>query len=586
MQFGFIGPSYTPRSKFVSPEILVNRYLEVNEANQGTTPTKWSAFERPGYLQLNITQAMGAPSAFAFSDLNQVDLIGVSGYAAFAIAGGKFWGLQILPTSPVTVAATVLYGAVSQQMIGTGGGGAFPSTLIVINPNLVFAASNGVAYVFGTQIVTYSVSNGGAGYAVGDSGTLGQGIGAAYVVTGETAGVATAVTVTTGGTLGFQAGAVCPTATGGTQPGTGIGLTIAVNSVQWNGSTVEIPNGTPGYYVSSATFIDNYVIATIASEQDPLRRQFFVSNEGDPTTWQPLEYGTKEANPDPNVNVFAANELLIVAGSQTTELWEDTGALNFQFQRVQGGGVLETGVVAFGSTMTKVGDGTVCFLGTDARGQNIAWRLNGRSLLPISNFAIESAWYSYDTTGANAYVAQHEGHYFYVVNFPIPDKTWVCDLTSLTWAQWCLGNWQDTASYGDLGRYHIVIPGVGHLVLDKTGNIYLQLIGLNSDAGTPIHSLRRSPILQSEARRMNFNRVRLYADVGNNAAVQYVDARMSYDGGNNWGTSIALPIQPGAYQTLLEWLHMGYGRYNSVEISSQGGEAWIDGYCDVTVGST
>ncbi len=449
---------------------------------------------------MNPGAAMGATSALESAKLNQTDILSTGKYALFAIAGGFIWGIALNGGSTPPQAVPTAIGAVSHQVIGSGGGGAFPSNLIVINPQLLFVVSNGIAYLVGTEIISFTIADGGTGYAMGDTGTIAQGVGAIYTVnTVGGGGAAATITISPRG-AGYVVGSTVATAAGGAQPGAGSGMTLTITAVNWDGATVEIPNGVD-YFVTSATYIDQYIVCTVGTSQDPLRRQFFVSDVGNPAVFNPLEYGTKESLPDPNVCVFAANELLMVMGATSIELWEDTGAVNFPFQRITGGGVIEIGLVEFGNTVAKVGDGTVCFIGTDERGANIAWQMAGRTPQRISTNAIEAQWYVYDTTGANAYVAQHEGHWFYVVNFPIVDKTWAYDISTGQWAQWCLGNWQDTSSVGDLARYHAAVPGIGHVVLDKNGNTYLQLLGLNADDTTPIRSIRRSPIVDAEMRR-------------------------------------------------------------------------------------
>ena len=413
-----------------------------------------------------------------------------------------------------------------------------------------------------TAVVTLT----GAGYAVGDTGTVDGGANdATYTVTSVDAnGFVTGYTITFGG-YGYQVGQQAGTSA---TSGSGTGFTLQITMTGWTALlTVDVPAGSAGTnYVQSACFLQGYIIATIGSLADPLRRQFFVSNQNDPTTFNPSEFGTKQANPDPMVAAYAANELLLLMGSNTIELWEDAGALNFQFQLIQGGGVIYTGL-ASRDTVSTMGDTTVCWLGADARGRLIAWQLQGRSPVRISNHAIEAQWALFDATGACAYPAQFNGHWFWIISFPIADVTFVYDIVTGVWAQWLA---YDGANFHcDLARYHASAWGVAHVGLDyNNGNIYMLQIGLGTDNGAPIQQIRRSPIVSSEGKRLLIQKFRLVQETGG-ADTSPVALRVSHDAGHTWGNYLTLPVGAlGLYQFVVELYRLGKGRYNAIEIST------------------
>lgn len=88
----------------------------------------------------------------------------------------------------------------------------------------------------GAPITAFAIASGGTGYAVGDTGIINNPAGnnpnmqATYTVLTETGGVVNSIQITYGGTGYVVAGSVT-TATGGSQPGSGSGLTLNITSV-------------------------------------------------------------------------------------------------------------------------------------------------------------------------------------------------------------------------------------------------------------------------------------------------------------------------------------------------------------------
>ena len=96
-----------------------------------------------------------------------------------------------------------------------------------------------VGPVGGGAIVTSHLGSGGTGYAVNDTGTLtAGGANATYIVNTVSAGVVLTYTITGAGT-GYFSG-LSATATGGAQPGVGVGLTIFVDTVAGGGPQQDV----------------------------------------------------------------------------------------------------------------------------------------------------------------------------------------------------------------------------------------------------------------------------------------------------------------------------------------------------------
>src|SRR5579872_5819337 len=172
---------------------------------------------------------------------------------------------------------------------------------------------------------------------------------------------------------------------------------------------------------STGAFMDGYFIAA-----QPASRNIQISSLYDGTMWDPLDFAVKEGYPDPITSILADHEQLWIFGSQKTEVWYDSGALNFPFVRIPGAYV-EQGCIAPFSPASL--DNSVFWLGGDARGAGIVWRAVGYSPLRVSNHAIEEQFRKYILTStiqdAIGYAYQEGGHSFYVLNFPSANHTWV-----------------------------------------------------------------------------------------------------------------------------------------------------------------
>lgn len=677
--FGFIGPSYQSRSLNADVERSINLFPEIVESGKvAGREDKWVLYYTPG-RQLFCTLSDGPVTCVASSnlffsggfDVTPVFFV-VSGQTLYSIAlhfdGVTFTGV------PTTI------GTVFKQTLSNGQ--LFPSQIIVLNPNLLFVAAGGRAFVaaFGTSITASVLNQGGSSYAVNDTGIVlgSNGLDATYVINSvdNTAGIlqsailtpgigyavgdlAHASTTGTGNTLvidavdgnggvvkyhqtvagsgfvvgssatttsgsgtgftltiikvaagvvltytldktgsGYSTGTNVGTLQGGGQPGTGDGLfTIDISTVSaaaWKVERQTIPAGTlpSDNFIASCTFMDGYVIVSLAgNEGQPQRQQFFISRLNDPSFWSPLDVGQKEGNSDPNVAVFAAYEMLLVLGQKTFEVWYDNpNGPGFPFQRIQGGGLQEEGLIS--PWFIAKAQYTVVWLGTDDRGTMVAYMLRGMTPVRISNHAVEFQWRNYDATGGNVFVYQENGHEFACFQFPLPDRTWVVDLSTPgpdgkpVWHERL--SWDGSQFHADHSRFHAYSFPVAHVTGDYTsGNLYIQSVDVPTDNCANIRRLRISPPIFSEEMRFITNSVRLYMETGTVPATgagsdPHVSLRFSNDGGHTWSQYYTLSAgQIGQYRFLITWFRLGLSRNRVYEISSDDPiphGAWIDAY--------
>jgi hypothetical protein len=240
-----------------------------------------------------------------------------------------------------------------------------------------------------------------------------------------------------------------------------------------------------GVTASCGASLDGYAIVA-----KPGTRQFNISAVNDWKSWNPLDFAIKEAYPDGIVALLGDHEQLWIFGHKTTEVWADTGASAFPFQRIPGAFV-QMGCEAI-SSVTQL-DGTVAWIGGDARGRSVAYVANGFIPTRISTHAIETGWAVAGAAvgDAVAFAYSDQGHEFWVISFPSTNKTWVYDATAKLWHQ--RGWWDGTGLNRVRGAFHGFVFD-SHIVADwETGQLYYQSTSTYDDDGAAIYHERAAP---------------------------------------------------------------------------------------------
>jgi hypothetical protein len=177
---------------------------------------------------------------------------------------------------------------------------------------------------------------------------------------------------------------------------------------------------------STVAYLDGYFVFS-----EPNSQRIWVTTLFDGESVDPLDFASAEGAPDDVVGLVANHREVWVFGTNSTEVWYNSGDADFPLARIQGA-YNEVGCVAPNS-IAKL-DNSIVWLGQDARGRGIVYRANGYRAQRISTHAVEFAIQSYaDMTDAVAYSYQQDGHEFYVLNFPLADTTWVFDASTAAW---------------------------------------------------------------------------------------------------------------------------------------------------------
>jgi len=173
-------------------------------------------------------------------------------------------------------------------------------------------------------------------------------------------------------------------------------------------------------------YLDGYFVFN-----EPNSQRLWVTQLLNGTSIDPLDFASTEGSPDGLVAVASNFREVWAFGTNSIEVWYDSGATDYPLQRIQGA-FNEIGCAAPFS-VAKMDNG-MFWLGRDRRGQGIVYRANGYTAQRISTHAVEWQIQQYsDLTDAVAYTYQQDGHSFYVLIFPTANTTWVYDAATQAW---------------------------------------------------------------------------------------------------------------------------------------------------------
>ena len=303
---------------------------------------------------------------------------------------------------------------------------------------------------------------------------------------------------------------------------------------------------------------DGYAIAAKGGWQ-----QFFVDDPSDTTlkTWDPADYTTVDAMNDTLIGCASLQRTLWMFKQRTIELFYNSGAVAFPFERNQGG-FLQVGCLAPKSI--AVADNTLFWLGHDHQ----VYMANGFQPTPISPPAIGRIIESQTSPQtASAFVYAQEGHTIYCLTFS--GLTMCYDLTTGLWhyrESAGLGRWRANG-YQYVWRKHVV----GDC---ENGKLYELDLDYNSEDGATIRREADSPPIFATGSRLQMHElfIDVEAGVGLDGAVQGSDPEImvswSDDSGRTWGSEVIGKLGPiGEYGRQVRLNRLGTFRQRSLRIA-------------------
>lgn len=315
----------------------------------------------------------------------------------------------------------------------------------------------------------------------------------------------------------------------------------------------------PAFYGSNRVdFIDTFFIFC-----RPATQQWYISNPND-ITFNSLYFVNKEGYNDLVVSIAALHDVIWVFGQVTTELWFNSGAADFPFQRMPQG-ILQQG--CFSSYSVVVADNAVYWISQDRHGHLMMMRGEGYAAKRVSNFAVEQAWGQYSLSAGVIYsmVYQADGHEFIVVQFTNVAQTWVYDATTGFWHQrqtaggaWlpsAISYWKDgTFTAGGTATTDLVVAGDG-----AVARLYAIDRNTYTDNGAPITRIRSWPHVLNDQKRLSHNQFVAAMPGGVNLTPDTMSLSWSDDGGQTFGTPVAQTTN-GASNGQYSWRRLGMAR--------------------------
>ena len=304
-------------------------------------------------------------------------------------------------------------------------------------------------------------------------------------------------------------------------------------------------------------YLDGYFVFN-----EPNSQRIWVTQLLDGTSVDPLDFASAEGSPDGVVGLIIDHSECWIFGTNSVEVWYDSGGVDFPLSRIQGA-YNELGCAAPYS-IAKMDNG-IFWLGQDARGQGIVYRANGYTGQRISTHAIEWQIQQYgNISDAIAYTYQQDGHNFYVLTFPSAGKTWVYDASTQAW--------HERAGFenGDFTRHRSncqVFFNNEVIVGDyENSNIYIFDLNTYADNGGIqkwLRSWRALPTGQNNLKRTAHHTLQIMMESGvglvsGQGSDPKVMLRWSDDGGHTWSSEHWVTIgRIGQYGEHVKWNRLG-----------------------------
>lgn len=341
----------------------------------------------------------------------------------------------------------------------------------------------------------------------------------------------------------------------------GIQLFIACNgpSYIYNSQTDVFARITDPDFPGAVTvgYLDGYFVFN-----EPNSQKIWVTALLDGTSVDPLDFASAEGSPDGVVGIIVDHGQLWVYGTNSIEVWYNSGNPDFPLERISGA-FNELGCAAAYS-IAKMDNG-LFWLGKDARGQGMVYRANGYSGQRISTHAVEWHIQQYgNLSDAIGYTYQQDGHSFYVLIFPSADTTWVYDVATQAWHERAgFSNGQFTRHWSNCQAFFNSKVLVGDY---RNANVYSFDLDDFSDNGSIqkwLRSWRALPTGQNNLKRTAHHSLQLDCETGvglnlGQGSDPQVMLRWSDDGGHTYSNEHWVSIgKIGEYYRRAIWRRLG-----------------------------
>ncbi len=340
---------------------------------------------------------------------------------------------------------------------------------------------------------------------------------------------------------------------------TGSGFTGTLDNVVVKDTAFGLPVS-----VGTIAFLDSYFIV---NQNDT--GKFYISGVNDGTSWAALDFASAESSPDKLKRVIQAVGQLWLQGDDSTEIWTNTGASSFPFQRISGA-KMTVGILA-PATSIEV-DNSLLWVGSTREGSGIVYRAQGFTPIRISTTPIELLIAkATDPANMRSFTYQQAGHLFYVITGGGLETSLVYDLTTKLWHERAYmnseGNFETHLGCCAMRAFDKILVG------DKNvGNLYVLDQETYSDNESPLVSERVYTHLSDEDKRIRYNKLVIFLESGiglqsGQGSDPVIDLQLSKDGARTWSDIFTASMgKVGEYKTKVAFRRLGVAEQMTFKI--------------------
>lgn len=318
----------------------------------------------------------------------------------------------------------------------------------------------------------------------------------------------------------------------------------------WNGSTLALVDNPAAFIPGNLSYLNGYgIVNAVGSDQ------FYVTSADDFSNIDPLDFATAESNPDPLQTTFTDHNEVWLVGTETTEIWQDTGGSDFPFQAITTAKI-ERGTLAPYSVAAD--DNTVIFYGNDG----IIYRFEGYRPQRISTFPVEEMLRQCRAKGAAyATIYTHNGHKFYTLTIP-DELTIQYNFATQLWNlanTYAYNSWRIIGSNGHYADYVLTDTGIAAIDPD-----------LNQDEGAVMLRVARSAPGWADGRLITLPEFFADCEVGRApiGVTANISLRVALDGETFGNSRVRTLGATGEYARRAVWRGNGVGRKPVFELSA------------------
>lgn len=313
--------------------------------------------------------------------------------------------------------------------------------------------------------------------------------------------------------------------------------------------------------VKGGCWIAGYFVSTDSTN-------IIVTELNDPTSVDPLKYGSSESDADPIMTVRKLQGQIIAFNRNTIETYANVGGTGFPFQVSQGAQVA-TG--AIGTNAVAEFGGTFAFVGSSRNAPPSVYMMGSGTAEPIATREIEQILATYSEQQLSAIVVESQSdntHKFLYIH--LPDKTLIFDLAAsqaLKQPIWLVRNSGLTSTdvYRMRGLVYVYGKWIG-------GDPTTSYVGSFSDTTTNHYSSSSAwefstPIVYNEAKSAIIHELQLITLPGRVPLSENPTVRTSYShDGESWSQEFSVSAgKQGDHSKRISWRTQGMLRSTRVQ---------------------